>query len=197
VTPGSGQVRSYDLSGKLLWSLRGMSDITIATPFAGDGLLYVTSGYVGSALKPIYAIRPGASGDISLPQSERSNQHIAWCDWRAAPYNPSTLLYNGRLFVVYDFGFFGAYDARNGKPKFDRQRIPDGRAFTASPWAYHGKVFCLNEDGTTFVFRAGDQFEPLGKNSLAEDDMCMATPAIAGDRLLIRSSARLYCIQNR
>jgi hypothetical protein len=67
--------------------------------------------------------------------------------------------------------------------------------FTASPWAYDGKVFCLDEDGVTFVLRAGDTFELLHTNKLTDDDMCMATPALAGDRLLISTSARLYCVR--
>jgi hypothetical protein len=74
--------------------------------------------------------------------------------------------------------------------------VPNGRAFTSSPWAYDGKVFCLNEDGVTFVLKSGEQFEVLHTNSLAEDDMCLATPAIVGDRLLIRTSARVYCIRS-
>lgn len=197
VTPGTGKVRSYDLQGRLLWWLEGMSGITIATPFAADGLLYVTSGYVGSPLKPIYAIRAGAEGDISLPRDQRSNRFIAWCDWRNAPYNPSTLLYQGRLYVLYDRGLLGCYRAADGTPLYERERIPGGGGFTASPWAYGGRVFCLNEDGTTSVFRAGDRFESLHTNSLAEDDMAMATPAIAGDRLLLRTAARLYCIAGR
>ena len=91
---------------------------------------------------------------------------------------------------------------RNGQRQVVRdrfngaQRLPDGRAFTSSPWAYASKVFCVNEDGLTFVLRAGDRFELLHTNALAEDDMCMATPAIAGDRLLIRTTARIYCIRN-
>jgi hypothetical protein len=194
VTPGSGKVRSYDLEGKLLWWLSGMSSITIATPFAEGDLLYVTSGYVGSPLKPIYAIRPGGEGDLSLQRDQTSSATIAWCDWKAAPYNPSTLLYGGRLYVLYDLGLFGALDAKTGKPLF-RERIPEGRTFTASPWAARGKVYALNEDGVTFVFEAGDAFKLLHSNRLAEDDMGMATPAIAGDRLLLRTSSRLYCIR--
>lgn len=196
VTLGSGQVRSYDLNGKLLWSLKGMSDITIATPYSADGLLYFSSGYVGSRLKPVYAVRPGAEGDISLPPNGRSNQYIAWCDWNAAPYNPSTLVYEGRLYVLYDRGLFSVFDALSGEKKVDRERLGDTTAFTSSPWAANGKVFCLSEDGVAYVIRAGDKFELLGTNRLAEDDMCMATPALAGDRLLIRTSARLYCISN-
>jgi hypothetical protein len=76
------------------------------------------------------------------------------------------------------------------------QRLPNGGAFTSSPWAYDGKVFFLNEDGVTFVLKDGDEFELLHTNSLAEDDMGMATPAMAGDRLLIRTAARIYCIRD-
>jgi outer membrane protein assembly factor BamB len=194
VTPGSGKVRAYDLDGRELWSLRGMSGITIATPFAGEELLYVSSGYVGSRQRPLYAIRPGARGDISLAPDQTSNQHIAWCHWLAAPYNPSTLLYRDKLYVLLDRGMLSAYDATTGRIFFERERIPQGGGFTASPWAANGKIYCLNEDGVTFVFRAGKKFELLHVNRLADDDMGMATPAIAGHRLLLRTSARLYCI---
>ncbi|MBM3854537.1 MAG: serine/threonine protein kinase, partial [Verrucomicrobia bacterium] len=194
VTLGSGKVRAYDLEGLELWSLRGMSGITIATPFAGEELVHVSSGYVGSRQRPLYAIRPGARGDISLAPDQTSNEFIAWCHWLAAPYNPSTLLYRGTLYVLLDRGMLSAYDATSGRPFFERERIPQGGAFTASPWAANGKIFALNEDGVTFVFRADERFELLHVNRLADDDMGMATPAIAGARLLLRTSARLYCI---
>ncbi len=196
VTPGTGKVRSYDLDGKLLWSLKGMSSITIATPYEHNGLLYVSSGYVLDLTKSIYAIRPGASGDISLKAGETSNEFIAWSQPKAAPYNPSTLIFNERLYVLYDMGMVRCLQANDGTEIFSQQRLPNGRAFTSSPWAYNGKVFCLSEDGVTFVLKEGNQFELSHTNELAADDMCMATPAIAGDRLLIRTSARIYCIQS-
>lgn len=194
VTPGTGRVRAYDLDGKELWSLKGMSGITIATPFAEGDLCYVTSGFVGSRLRPIYAIRAGASGDISLSWGQTSNASIAWCQPTAAPYNPSTLLYRDKLYVLLDRGMLSAYDEKTGRVFFERERIPQGGGFTASPWAANGNIFCLNEDGVTFVFRANEKFELLHANRLADDDMGMATPAIVGGRLLIRTSARLYCI---
>ncbi|MCP4639417.1 MAG: PQQ-binding-like beta-propeller repeat protein [bacterium] len=195
VTPASGTNRSYDLDGNLLWSLKGMSSITIATPYESDGLLYISSGYVGSKLRPLYAIRPGATGDISLADGETSNEWIAWSNPKAGPYNPSTLLYKGRLYVLYDGGQVACFDASDGTEVFGRKRIPGARHFTASPWAYGDKVFCLNEDGVTFVVNTGDALELLHTNTLAEGDMCMATPAFAGDRLLIRTDIRLYCIR--
>ena len=197
VTAGTNRVRSYDLEGNLLWELAGMSIITVGTPFAQDGLLYVGSGYVLDLRRPLYAIRPGGAGDISLPAGKNSNETIAWCQRMAAPYNPSVLVYRDRLYVLYDKGIFACYDARTGDVIYDKQRIPNGRAFTSSPWAYGGKVFCLNEYGETFVYEAGDEFKPLHTNVLADDDMCMATPAIAGDRLLIRTAARLYSLKKQ
>jgi len=197
VTAGSGKVRAYDLGGKLLWWLKGMSSITIATPYADHGLLYVTSGFIPEKLKPVYAIRPDASGDISLAPGQTNNASIAWCQPLAAPYNPTTLVYDGRLYVLYDFGLLSAFNARTGELIYDRRKLPGGLHFTSSPWACNGRIFCLNEDGVTFVVRAGDRFELLFTNRLAEDDMCLATPALAGDRLLIRSAARLYCISKQ
>ena len=196
ITPGTGKVRSYDLNGKLLWEFSGMSSITIATPYESEGLLYVSSGYVMSKKRPLYAIRAGGTGDISLQDDETSNSAIAWCQPTAAPYNPSTVLYNGIVYALLDFGFMAAYDATTGEEIYGKQRIPKGRAFTSSPWAYDGKIFCLNEDGVTFVVKAGRAFEILGTNELGSGDMGMATPAIAGDRLLIRTAERIYSIKN-
>lgn len=195
VTPGSGAVRSYDLDGKLLWSFKGMSSITIATPYAANGLLVVTSGYVGDKVRPIYAIKPGASADISLQGDATTNEFIVWSLPQAAPYNPSTLVSNDRMFVLYDRGLVACYNAKTGAEFFSQKRLPNGRAFTSSPWAMDGKVFCINEDGVTYVLKDSNQFEVLHTNRLAEDDMGMASPAIVGDRLLIRTAARIYCIK--
>ena len=196
ITPGTRAVRSYALDGKLLWSFSGMSSIAIPTPLVGDGLLFVASGYVGDKYRPLYAIRPGASGDISLKPGETNNQFIAWSDPVGGPYNPSPLYYEGRLYVLFDRGLVSCRNAKTGRLLYDRERLPNGFAFTSSPWVAGGRLYCLNEDGVCFVLRAGDTFELLHTNTLAGDDMCLATPAIAGARLLIRSGTRLYCFQD-
>ncbi len=194
ITPGSKQVRSYDLDGQVLWSLSGMSTITIATPYSVGGLLYISSGYVMDPRKPILAIRPGASGDITLAEGETSSEYIAWSQPKAAPYNPSTLVHDGRLYVLYDRGIVSCYNAATGEEIYRMKRLQDGRAFTSSPWAVGDRIYCLNEDGVTFVVKAGDEFELLHTNSLQEDDMGMATPAIVQGKLLLRTASRLYCI---
>ncbi|MFO1501864.1 MAG: hypothetical protein U1G07_26390 [Verrucomicrobiota bacterium] len=98
---------------------------------------------------------------------------------------------------MWDFGFLSCRDAATGREIYDKQRIkPDGStAFTASPWAYRDRVFCLSEDGDAYVFKAGDSFQRERVNSLGE--MCMATPALARGNLFIRSIAALYRIEER
>lgn len=194
VASGSGMVRSYDLDGRELWSLGEMSRNAIPTPFADGGLLYVAAGHVMNKNKTLAAIRPGATGSITVEEGQTTSPFVAWAQPKASAYQPSPLVYQGRVYVVQDGSFFASFDAATGKPVIARMRIPEGRMFTSSPWAYNGKVFCLNEDGTTFVIKAGDQFELVGTNPLAEDDMCLACPAVAGDKLLIRTAVRLYCV---
>jgi len=195
VTPGTRRVRSYDADGKLLWEFGGMSSITIPTPFTRHGLLYVASGYVGDKVRPVYAVKPGASGDISLKDGESANQYIAWHQPAGGPYNPSPIVYGDYYYTLYDRGFLTCHDARTGKEIYGKQRISEEvGAYTASPWAYNGKLFALSEDGDTFVIQAGPVYKLLGKNSL--DELCMATPAIAGGSLFIRTETKLYRIAN-
>ena len=197
ITPGTGKVRSYDLDGNLLYEFGGMSSITIAVPYAKDGLLYVSSGYVMDKKKPLMALNPGAVGDISLADDQTSNEYIVWCQKDGAPYNPTSIIYKGLLYVLYDRGLFSCYDARTGETIYEKKRLPEGKAFTSIPWAYNDEIFCLNEDGKTFVIKAGREFEIVRTNDLAEDDMSMATPAIVGDKLLLRTAARMYCLQKK
>ena len=194
VTTGTGMVRSYDLDGNLLYEFGGCSSITIPTPYTAHGLLYVASGYVIDAKKPIFAVRPGATGDISLGEEDLSGPFIEWCQRMASPYNPSTIVYGDQMYVLYDQGMLASYDAKTGEVIYRKKRIPGGKAFTSSPWAYDNKIFCLSEFGETFVFAAGPEFELLHTNILDGQELCMATPAIAGDKLLLRTGDALYCL---
>ena len=195
ITSGTGKVRSYDLNGKSLWELKGTTSIAIPTPFAAEGLLYVTGGYVGDSVRPLYAIRPGASGDISLKEDQSGNEFIAWCQKKAGPYNPTPIACQGYVYILYDRGLLSCYEAKTGKEVYSGVRIAAGASvFTASPWANNGRLFCLSEDGDTFVIQAGPEFKLLQCNKLQE--MCMATPAAVRGSLLIRTLSKLYRIED-
>jgi len=196
VTSGTKGVRSYDTSGRLLWQLAGMTSIHAVTPIASHGLLYVSSGYFPDSKRPTYAIRPGASGDISLKGEERSNAFVAWSNPTLASAYPSPMVVGDQYYTLMDRGFVTSNDPRTGEEIFGRQRIAvDGGTFTASPWSYNGKLFAMSEDGVTFVMQAGKAFKVLGRNSL--DEMTLATPAVANGSLIIRTATKLYRVARR
>lgn len=193
VAIGPSTAISYDTEGRELWRVGGHSILPVPSPFAYDGLLYLVSGVHGDENRPIMAIRPGASGDITLEPPARSNEWIVWHDRVAGTYIPTPVAYDAAIWVLYDRGIFARYDAHTGERTY-RARIPEGAgAFTSSPWAYDGKIFCLNEEGDTFVIAAGEEFELLHVNRL--DEMALSTPAIVGDRLLLRTQTKLYSIR--
>jgi outer membrane protein assembly factor BamB len=193
VTTGSKRVRSYDTNGALLWELTGMTTIHAVTPIASQGLLFVSSGYFPDTPRPTYAIRPGASGDISLKAGETSNAFTAWSNPTLASAYPSPIVVANQYYTLMDRGFLTANDPTTGKEIYGRQRIAvDSGTFTASPWAYNGKIFAVSEDGDTFVMQAGPEFRLLGRNSLGE--MTLASPAVAGGSLFIRTATKLYRI---
>jgi outer membrane protein assembly factor BamB len=149
----------------------------------------------GSGGGGLFAVRAGASGDISLKEGETSNAGVAWSQSRGGPEKASPLIYEGHLYVLRtNGGIITCYDAKTGKQLY-RQRISGASAFWTSPWAGEGKVFCLDDSGTTFVLDAGPQFKLLATNKLNE--LFWATPAISGDSVLMRSVDNLYCIRTK
>ena len=122
VTASTNKVRSYDLDGRLLWELKGMTILATPSPFAAHGLVYISSGYPGQAPRPVYAIRPGASGDISLKEGETSNAYIAWYQPLLGTYNTSALVHGDYYYTLLDRGFLLCHDARTGKQIYGRQR---------------------------------------------------------------------------
>ncbi|MFO0899994.1 MAG: PQQ-binding-like beta-propeller repeat protein [Pirellulales bacterium] len=193
ITVGTNRVRSTNLlNGETWWELGGMSVITSPTPVAQGDLLYVTSGYVQDDKQPLVAIRPGGAGEL-VPDDQP--EAIAWRHAKAGSYIPSPLVYEGQLFVLYDRGFCAAFDAATGAEIFAKQRLGADRGanFTASPWCYRGHIFCLSEEGDTFVVKRGNTLDVVGVNSLGET--CLSSPAMAGDRLFVRTLKHLWCLR--
>jgi len=193
VTIGKGAVVSYGLDGKELWRLGGMTQAT-PSPVAGEGLLYVGSGSQGETGRPVFAIRPGASGDISLAKDETSNAYVAWFHPRLSGYTPSPLLYRGRVYVINDNGIMQVADAKTGKELYKARVGGGGLTFSSSPLASQGRIYAVSEDGDVVVFEAGDVYKELAKNSLGE--MSLATPAADANSLYIRTATKLYKVRN-
>ncbi len=189
VTIGKGLVISYGTDGKELWRLKGMTQAT-PSPISGEGLLFVGSGSQGETNRPLYAIRPGAAGDISSAEGQPRNEIISWFLPRFSAYTSSPLLYRGRIYSVNDNGILQVADAKTGKETY-KARVGTGSAtFSSSPLASAGRIYMLSEDGDTYVVEAGDEYKEVSRNSLGE--MSLATPAVDADSLYVRTLTKLY-----
>jgi outer membrane protein assembly factor BamB len=192
VAIGRQLATSYGLDGNELWRLGGLTQAN-PTPTDGEGMLYIGTGSQGESNRPLFAVKPGASGDISLKDGETSNEFVAWYQPRAAAYTSSPLVFGGRVYAVNDTGVLAVFDAKNGREIYKARVGGAGNTFSASPWAYGGKVFCLSEEGDTFVLNPGDRYDEIGRNSLGE--MTLATPAVTRDGLFVRTATALYRIR--
>ena len=193
ITSGPKAIRSYDpATGKELWHLGPMSEITTPTPFAAFDLIYVTSGY--APIQPIYAIKPGGSGDLSLKQGQESSDFIAWSKQRGGPYMPTPIVYGELLYTCSNQGVLTAYNAKTGERIYQERLGGTGAAFTASPVASDGKIYLASEDGDVFVVKAGPKYELLSKNPVGE--VLMATPAISNGVVIVRTISHLYAFGN-
>jgi outer membrane protein assembly factor BamB len=192
VTIGRGFVISYDTSGRELWRLKGMAQST-PSPIVADGLLYVGSGSQGEANRPLVAVKPGATGDITLKEGETSSAAIAWRLPRFTGYTPSPLAYRGRLYAVNDNGVLQVADAKTGAEIYKARVGGGGMTFSSSPLASDGRIYFTGEDGDVVVIGAGDKYDERARNHMGE--MVLASPAAAGDRLYLRTLTKLYCLR--
>lgn len=189
VTNGT-KVRGYDPNtGELLWTLAPNSEIAIGTPVIHKDLAIITAGY--PPVRPVYAVRAGARGDISLPKGKTASDAIAWSHDRDGTYISSPIVYRDQLYTLNNNGILTSYDANTGE-RIYRARVGGGGAFTASPIAADGKLFVASEDGDVFVVQAGREYLELGKYPMSE--VLMASPAISNGLLIIRTLGHVWGI---
>jgi outer membrane protein assembly factor BamB len=189
ITNGSKAIRGYDpLTGKELWRLTPNSEVTTPTPVVANDLIFVTSGY--RPIQPIYAIKPGATGDISLKAGQESNEFIAWRKERGGPYMPTPVAYGELLYTLSNQGVLAAYNIKSGERVYQERLGGKGGAFTASPVASDGKIYLSSEDGDVFVVKAGSKYELLSTNPVGE--VMMATPAISDGMVIVRGINHLF-----
>lgn len=180
IVNSSAGVSGHDFTtGARLWHYPETNRFPIPVPLLHDGVLYLSRGYRSS---PFMAIRPGGTGDVSA-------SHVVWKVASGAPYVSSLVHYEGLIYMVGDVGVLTVVDAKDGSRVF-QDRI--GGVYSASPVAGDGKVYLISEDGETIVIAAGRTPTVLARNRLNARQL--ASPAIAGGRLFIRSDDVLYAI---
>jgi outer membrane protein assembly factor BamB len=190
VTQATTFIRGYNPeNGKELWRLGGNSEITIPTPIVGPGVIIVTNGYRG--VQPIFAIKPGASGDITLKGDATTSEFIAWSTNRGGPYIPTPVIYGDLLYVLAINGVLAAYDVKTGQRVY-QERVAGGGSFSASPVAADGKLYLTSEDGDIFVVKAGPKYDLLATNPMGQ--IIMATPAIANGVIFVRGLKDVFAV---
>lgn len=196
---GGLTTRSHDPeTGDLLWQLEMIGGRSHSSPTAMGDLLVVGNeerANKGAGTGGIFAVRAGASGDITLPRGKLSNEGVVWAHPADGTEVSSPLIHAGFVYILTRHGgIVTCYDAESGE-KIYRKRLPGSRAFWASPLAYDGKVFFPDDTGTTHVLSPGREFKLLGANKIS--DRFWASSAIAGNSLLLRGEKALYCIRKQ
>jgi len=191
IANGYKHIGGYDLrTGKEIWRMTGGGDIPVPTPIVAHGLVYVTNAH--GRMSPLYAIRLGARGDISLKENETANEHIAWSYAKGGNYIPTPIVYGDLLYCGSDAGRLSCFECETGKLVYRESLDPQGAAFSASPVAADGRIYFTSEKGAVYVVQAGPAFKLLGVNQM--DETCMATPAIAGASLIFRTRHHLIAV---
>ncbi len=191
VCNGYHQIAGYDLeTGTQIWHLNNGGDVPVPTPLFANGLIFLTNGHGRS---PTFAIRPTAMGDLTLTDDQSKNTGLAWWQPSIGSYMPTPLVRDGLLYTCDDNGRLTLQNALSGEPIY-RHRIGTGIAtYSASAVSAGAYIYFANEDGEVTVVEAGNEFRNVATNSMHE--VVMATPAISGDRLLIRTVRSLYCLK--
>jgi len=191
ITNASNFVRGYDpKTGRELWKLGGSSKITAPTPIFADGLHLIASGRQPE--RPIFAVRPGARGDLTLAKGLTENASIVWSKTGRGSYMPTPLAYKGLLYVLGNAGLFDAYRVETGDEVYRQRLTHPGSGFSASPIAADGKIYLANEDGDMLVVAAGPDFKPIATNTMGE--FLMATPALSEGVMYVKSASTLWAI---
>lgn len=179
---GADSIVAYNpRNGEEYWWFRYDGYSNVPRPVVGKGLVFISSGY---DRPEFYAVRVDGSGDVT-------ETHLGWNMKKAAPLNPSPLMVGDELYLVSDNGIATCLDAVTGEQHW-QERI--GGNFSASPTFADGRIYLLDEDGTTTVIAPGKTFEILATNQL--DGRTLATPAMVDETIFLRTDTHLYRIEN-
>lgn len=191
VCNGYHQMAGYDLeTGSRIWHLNNGGDVPVPTPLFAEGLIYLTNGHGRS---PTFAIRPTAIDDLTPTKDQSENMGLAWWQPSDGSYMPTPLVRDGLLYTCNDNGRLTVRDSVNGELIY-RQRVNTSSAtYSASAVSADVYLYFVSEQGEVTVVEAGRDFKRVADNNMHE--VVMATPAISGDRLLVRTLRNLCCLK--
>jgi outer membrane protein assembly factor BamB len=184
ISPTAAGTVAYDpRTGKELWKVHYPGMNAAPPPLMADGKVFVTTGHT----KRLVAIRPTGSGDIT-------NTHVAWTLGKAnlVPSRPAPLVFHGLLYMISDDGFASCIDITNGNVVWSKRL---GGNYCSSPLCAEGRLYLFDQDGKSYVLATGRTAKLIATNRL--DEGCMATPAIAGRALFVRTKNHLYRIEKK
>ena len=192
----SEDVRAYDpKTGQLFWSLTYPGGRASSSPLGTDDTLYVGNERRRDGGGVMYAIEPGASGDITLAPGETTNDSIRWSLTEGGPEFASPFIYEGLLYLFgRNRGTGGCYDPATGELLYGLDRLPRARPFWSSSWGYDGHVFCTDERGNTYVIKAGNTLQHVRTNTLGE--AVRASPALVDGAIILRGEHHVFRIGN-
>jgi outer membrane protein assembly factor BamB len=180
VMTGSKCVASYNPdTGDQYWIIDGPTEQFVASPVFTEGVLFITGGFPDHH---VLGIKPDGIGNVT-------RSHILWRDTKGVSYVPSPIALGKNFFIVSDEGMASCFDAKTGKREWNHRL---GKHHRPSVVSAEGRLYFLDDEGTTWVVKAGPKFELLATNAL--DEPCSASPAIAHGHLYIRGLHHLYSI---
>ena len=184
-------IRAHDAAtGREIWRLNNAVEAPwdrVPTPVPSGELLLVGGG---GAQGPLLAVRSGGEGELTAEAG--ASAPLAWRVDRGAPYLPTPLVYRGLVYAVADNGVMSVYRESDGSLVHRTRIATDAGTISASPIAAGGRIYVSSQDGDIFVVSAGETFDLLARNPMGEP--LYATPAVAGDLLIVRTAAGVYGI---
>lgn len=181
VSSGARATFAYDVrDGAERWRVRHDGFSMSSRPLFAHGLVFINTGFMQPKL---LAVRPDGEGDVT-------DSHVAWSTRKSVPTMPSPLIVGEHLYLVDDGGVASCLDAKSGELAW-RERV--GGRTCASPLFAAGRIYFFDRDGRTTVVAPGPEHRELAANDL--DEGLMASAAVAGDALLLRTEQHLYRIE--
>lgn len=191
IVNGYKHMGGYDAAtGKELWKLSGGGDVPTPTPVVAGDLIYITNAH--GRLRPLYAVRASARGDITLAPGKTRNEAIAWSYPKRGIYQQTPIVYRGLIYMCRGNGILTVYDAKTGKKQYGQRLGTGSTGFTASAVAGDGKLYFTSEEGDISVIKAGPTFELVAENEMG--DICMASPALSEGTLFYRTRHHVIAI---